>query len=111
MDKLTHYRAILKRVIEKYASYKPSHGKIDTEAIVDPLRDHYEVMHIGWDGERRVHGAVIHLDLCNEKIWIQYDGTSWPVADALMAEGVPKEDIVLAFHPEKLRKYTGYAIK
>jgi hypothetical protein len=109
MDKLTHYREIVKRVIEQYASYKPSHGQIDTEAIVDPVRDHYEVMHVGWDGERRVHGSVIHVDICNDKIWIQYDGTSWPVAEELLAAGVPKEDIVLAFHPAKMRKHTGFA--
>jgi hypothetical protein len=50
MDKIDRYRMILKRIIEDYASYKPSNGQIDTEGIVDPARDHYEVMHVGWDG-------------------------------------------------------------
>jgi hypothetical protein len=110
MDKLNHYRAIVKRIVEEYAGYKPSHGKIDTEAIVDPDRDHYEVMHVGWDGVRRVHGSVVHIDICNGKIWIQYDGTNRPVAEELLAAGVPREDIVLAFHPADLRKHTGFGI-
>ncbi len=38
MDKVDRYRMILKRIIEDYASYKPSNGQIDTEAIVDPAR-------------------------------------------------------------------------
>src|SRR5437870_1702885 len=48
VDKLDRYREIVRRVIEDYASYKPSHGEIDTEAIIDPAKDHYEVMHVGW---------------------------------------------------------------
>src|SRR5438445_13633935 len=102
MDKLERYREIVRRVVEDYASYKPSNGEIDTEAIVDPVRDHYEVMHIGWDGERRVHGSVIHMDIHDGKVWIQYDGTNRPVADELIAASVPQEDIVLAFHPAEV---------
>ncbi len=109
MDRVERYREIVARVIEEYARYKPSHGQIGTEAIVDRGRDHYEVMHVGWDGVRRVHGSVIHLDIINGKVWIQYDGTSRPVADELVAAGIPKEDIVLGFHPMEVRQHTGFA--
>jgi hypothetical protein len=81
MDKLERYREIVRSLIEEYASYKPSHGQIETEAIVDPERDHYEVMHVGWDGPRRVHGSVVHLDIIGGKVWLQYDGITRPVAD------------------------------
>ncbi len=47
MDRLERYRDIVRRLVEEYASYKPSHGQIETEAIVDRDRDHYEVMHVG----------------------------------------------------------------
>jgi XisI protein len=110
MDKLESYRKIVQAVIEEYASYKPSHGQIETEAIVDPERDHYEVMHVGWDGDRRVHGSVVHIDIIGGKVWLQYDGTNRPVADELIAAGIPKEDIVLAFHPERVRPLTGFAV-
>lgn len=95
MDRLERYRQIVTRVIEEYARYKPSHGQIKTEAIVDCGRGHYEVMHVGWDGVRRVHGSVIHIDIIDGKVWIQYDGTSRPVANELVAAGIPREDIVL----------------
>ena len=110
MDTLTHYRTIVRKIIEEYASYKPSHGHIETEAIIDPVKDHYEVMHVGWDGMCRVHGCVVHIDIIDEKIWIQYDGTSRPVAEALLAAGIPREAIVLGFHPAALRHYTDFAV-
>src|SRR5207248_3466059 len=53
MGRVEEYRQIVRRLVEEYAGYKPSHGQIETEAIVDPNRDHYEVMHVGWDGPRR----------------------------------------------------------
>jgi len=110
VDRLERYREIVRRVIEEYARYKPSHGQIETEAIVDRDHDHYEVMHVGWDGQRRVHGCVVHIDIKDGKIWLQYDGTSEPVAGELVAAGVPKEDIVLAFHPADVRPLTGFAV-
>jgi XisI protein len=109
MDTLERYRQIVRQLIDEYASYKPSHGQIETEAIVDPVNDHYEVMHVGWDGERRVHGSVIHIDIIDGKIWVQYDGTSRAVAEELLASGIPREAIVLAFHPPEARRYTEFA--
>jgi hypothetical protein len=110
MDKLARYREIVRRLIEEYAGYKPAHGQIETEAVVDHDRDHYEVMHVGWDGVRRVHGAVVHIDIRGGKVWIQYDGTSRPVAEELEAAGIPREDIVLGFHPAELRPLTGFGV-
>jgi hypothetical protein len=110
MDRVDHYREIVRRVVEEYASHKPSNGQIDTEAIIDRDKDHYEVVHVGWDGVNRVHGSVIHLDIINGKIWVQYDGTNRPVAEELLAAGVPREDIVLGFHPPRVRQYTDFAV-
>jgi hypothetical protein len=110
MDKLDRYRQIVRGLIEEYARYKPANGQIDTEAIVDRERDHYEVMHIGWDGVRRVHGAVVHIDIRGGRVWVEYDGTSRPVVEELLAAGIPREDIVLAFHPAELRPLTGFAV-
>jgi XisI protein len=110
MDKLERYREILIRLIKEYASYKPFNGQIDTEAVIDRERDHYEVVHVGWDGDRRVHGSVIHVDIIDGKLWIQYEGTNRPIALELVAAGVPHEDIVLGFQPPDVRQYTDFAV-
>ncbi len=103
------YHEIVKRLIYEYAKIRPSHGNIDTEVIIDMEKGHYEVLRIGWDGVRRVHGSIIHIDIIDDKIWIQYDGTSRPIADELLAAGIPKESIVLAFYPADERGYTEFA--
>ena len=36
--------------------------------------------------------------------------TNLRLADMLMREGVPRENIVLAFHPANLRVYTDFAV-
>ena len=110
MDRVERYRQIVRCVIEEYAAYKPSHGEIETEVIVDPARDHYELMHVGWDVVRRVHGSVVHVDIVGGKVWIQYDGTSRSVAEELEAAGIPRADIVLGFHPPDVRRLTGFAV-
>jgi hypothetical protein len=109
MDTLTRYQQIVRELIQEYA-YKPSHGEIEPEIVIDKDGRHYEIMHVGWDGPRRVHGSVLHIDILDGKIWIQHDGTSPGVAHDLVAAGVPKEDIILAFRPARVRQYTGYGV-
>jgi XisI protein len=67
---------------------------------------------VGWDGIgiRRIHGSVVHNDIIGDKVWLQYEGTTRPVADELVAAGIPREDIVLGFHPPEVRKYTAFAV-
>lgn len=46
----------------------------------------------------------------NEKIYIEEDWTEEGIATELLTEGVPKEDIVLAFQDPETRKYTDFAV-
>jgi hypothetical protein len=110
MDRIERYREAVIRLVQEYASFRPANGQIETEAVIDRDRDHYEVMHIGWDGVRRVHGCVIHIDIRDGKVWVQYDGTTRPVAEELVTAGVPREDIVLGFHPPDVRRHTEFAV-
>lgn len=109
MEPVTQQRSIAREVVEMYAGCKPSHGQIETEVVIDDERGHYEVVHVGWDGERRVHGPVIHLDLIGDKVWVQYDGTNRPVAEELVRRGIPRDRIVLGFHPPHVRAMTDFA--
>ncbi len=103
------YSEILRDLIMKYARYEPSYGDVETEVIIDPEKGHYELLHVGWHGDRRIHGSVIHIDIKGDKIWIQHDGTAPGVALDLVEAGVSREAIVLGFRPPHVRSRTGFA--
>jgi len=109
MSKTENYKIALHNLLQDY-SIKPSHGEIDVEIVIDKEEKHYELMLIGWDGPRRVHGTVMHLDLIDDKIWIQHDGTDRGVAYDLVDAGVPREDIILAFKPPSVWPATEYGV-
>ena len=110
MDTVTRNREAVQKLVHEYANLKPSRGEIKVEAIIDEQKGHYEVMQVGWLGSHRIHGSVIHIDLIDDKIWIQYDGTSPGVALELVEAGVPRESIVLGFRPPHVRPHTGFAV-
>ena len=108
MEKLDMYRRYVQQVLEEYAQYKPSVGEIELQPIFDTERDHYQLVTVGWVRRQRQHGILVHIDVKNDQIWIQYDGTERGLANDFVALGVPKEDIVLAFHPPHKWRYTGF---
>ncbi len=110
MDKLIRYRQLIQEILLEYSKYKPSHGDIEVESIFDLKRDHYQVMHIGWNKDTFVHGCVIHIDIRNEKVWLQWNSTEDDIAADLVAVGVAKENIVLGFQSPFMRKFTEYAV-
>ncbi|MBE9114327.1 XisI protein [Lusitaniella coriacea LEGE 07157] len=110
MDTLDEYRNILERILEAHHRIPFSHGQIESKFIVDRDRNHFLLMNAGWDGKRRVHGCVVHVEIIGNKIWIHRDGIEDGITDELVAAGVPKNKIVLGFHAPEVRQYTGYAI-
>ncbi|MEZ5451256.1 MAG: XisI protein [Thiothrix sp.] len=108
MDKLNAYRQYVRQILEKYAQFKPAIDNVDMELLFDNERDHYQLMTVGWNGYQRFHGSVLHVDIKNGQIWIQHDGTEGGIASEFVELGVPKEDIVLAFHAPYKRRYTGF---
>ncbi|HLX64829.1 MAG TPA: XisI protein [Planctomycetota bacterium] len=110
MDQLSNYRKFVRKIFEEYASYNPAYGDVEMELIVDPTHDHFQLMSVGWKNQQRIHGCVLHVDIKDGKIWIQHDGTEEGIANRLVEWGVPKSDIVLAFHSPFKRKFTEYAV-
>jgi len=111
MDKLTQYRKIVQDVLIPIAERRYSSSTIYHEAVFDGVNDRYLILTVGWERRvRRIHHCLIHLDIIDGKIWIQRDGTEYGIAYELEEAGVPKSDIVLAFHSEDVRPHTGYAV-
>jgi len=111
MAELEKYRACIEKLITEYSRYTPKYGDIELQTIFDREHDHYQLVSVGWDDDERINGAILHLDIKNDKIWIQHDGTEDGIADELVAMGIAKDNIVLAFHPDYVRPHTGFAVQ
>ena len=111
MAKVDDYRQYIKNIITRYSKYKPSYGDFEVQIVFDEPRDHYHLMTVGWNRDRRIRGSILHIDIIDNKIWIQHDGTEEGIANELLAQGVPKTDIVLAFHSPFRRQFTDFAVK
>ncbi len=110
MDTITQYRHHIHELLDDISHYRPSYGQVEVETIRDTVRDHYQIVTVGWVGYERIHGTLLHIDIKDGKIWIQYDGTEEGMANRLVARGVPKADIVLAFHIPFRRQFTDFAV-
>lgn len=110
MDRIDEYRDILEKILEAHHRIPYSHGEIKSKFIIDRDRNNFLLMNEGWDGQRRIHGCVVHVEIINDKIWIHRDGIEDGITCELVAAGVAKDKIVLGFHAPEVRQYTEYAI-
>jgi len=110
MDALTLYRQIVETTLKEFINIQYAYGNIQNAIVFDHEENRYLVMSLGWHNTKRIHGCLIHIDIANGKVWIQRDGTEHGIAKDLERAGIPKQDIVLGFHPADVRKHTEYAV-
>ncbi len=111
MDQVERYRQIVRETLLPYTEYPYTDDKVVYEAVFDERADRYIVTAAGWlDEDHRIYFNLVHVDIIDGKIWIQYDGTEDGVGYDFERAGVPKEDIVPAFHPVSVRPHTGYGV-
>ncbi|MEG4172949.1 MULTISPECIES: element excision factor XisI family protein, partial [unclassified Microcoleus] len=68
------YRQHIQNLLSQHASLVWDE-RIQAQTIFDTERDHYQLVYVGWRNHRRIYGPVLHLDIMDNKIWIQQDGT------------------------------------
>jgi len=81
-----------------------------TLVAFDRERGQFLLMDEGWEGYRRIHHVWAHVERRDGKLWVHEDGTEVGIASLLVAAGVPRERIVLAFHAPVLRSATEFAV-
>lgn len=104
------YRNLIQSIVEQHSESDTEDREVETQIVFDLERDRYLMFHIGWRGERRVFGCVIHIEIKQEKIWIQRDGTEMGIANQLIEAGVPKSHIVLGYRSPYMRQFTELAV-
>jgi hypothetical protein len=110
MDSLTHYRQIVEQVLTQHLEINYANGTIQNEPIFDREAGRFVIISSGWQGARRIHGCLMHINIQDGKVWIQYDGTKHGIANELVAAGIPRDQIVLGFYSSATRQYTDFAV-
>lgn len=107
---IVDFSATLERILRSYIDALDLGSEVRVYLVTSDDRHHFMLMHEGWQGDRRLYGAIAHAEIRDGKIWVHYDGTEAGITEELVMAGVLKEQIVLAFQPPYARKHTGYAI-
>ena len=112
MDQITHYKTIVKQLLDKFVSiYGTSMtSDVDYLRVYDDENAQYMILRHGWDGKRRVQGIPLFARLIDNKVWVEEDWTDFEFVDRLLDAGIKKQDIVLAFHHPTMRKFTEFAV-
>ncbi|MEB3342614.1 XisI protein [Okeania sp.] len=85
-------------------------GDVRVETIFDTQHHHYLLVQVGSAKNHWVYGSIFHLDIIDNKIYIQQNNTEESVAERLVELEVSQENIVIDFYSPFKRKFTDYAV-
>jgi hypothetical protein len=109
MDRINH-ATILENILLHHKNHSSDTELLEHQTIIDHSNGHYQLLSVGWENNTRVCHVLIHVDIKDNKIWIQQDYTVPSVTEWLLEAGVSKSEIVLGFVPPAMRADTGYAV-
>jgi len=111
MDRTAQFQALIMNVMNTYVQdHVGQEPTVSYKIIADDARKQYQVVLMGWHQRKRVYHIMFHLEIIENKIWIQEDNTEDSVAEMLVEQGASKQDIVLAYFSEFHRRNTEYAV-
>lgn len=108
MDSRLTYQTRIKQLLKKYVDFLTD-DESNLRLLFDDERRSYALLDFGWHNKRYDHYSVLHLEIIDDKIWVQCDHTEQGIASELVAMGIPPSQIVLGFRPPELRPYTEFS--
>ena len=93
------YRELLRAIVQEAVAEPIAAGGdgIEDFAICDDESGNYLHYSSGWQGAKRVYGAVIHLRIKGDQVIIEANWTDEDLAERLVEGGVPREAIVVGW--------------
>lgn len=92
-------REILKQTMTEYAVEGFNSESYLTE---NPLQNIYTVVTLAWDKTSRWSFSSLIVHLIGDKIIIDHDANNKPLVDALVQNGIPRQQIILAYAGEAI---------
>lgn len=110
MEKLPNPRSVIVTLLTDLAETITLEEEVEAVVIADREGDNYQLLFLGWEGERRVFDTAVYIRLRHDKVWIEQNALPDRVGELLVAAGIPREQIVLGFHPPHVRPLTDFAV-
>ena len=112
MDKSLSYKNLIKEILSRQLGIanRQTTPEIEEILVADDENGVYIWQALGWEKKKRHNYQRVLVRVCNGKIYIEEDWTEEGIGNQLSEKGVPKEDIVLAFHQPEMRKLTEFAV-
>lgn len=92
---VTKYQQAVIELLTKYSKIPYAHDDLVDETIFDHEAGRYLLITLGWQGGKRINAIVLHLDVHDEKIWIQCNNTDQDIVQELAELGIPSNAILL----------------
>ncbi len=102
-------REIIQKTLKEYASIPSINSTSQDRLIFDTNADSYQWLSMGWNGMQRIFNVIIHIEIRQNLVWIERNNSSIEIGEILVEQGVPRNQIVLAFHAPYKRGLHGYA--
>jgi hypothetical protein len=103
MAKITQYQNIIIEMLEAYASIPLSYpNNLRDEVVADTVRNHFQLITLGWENQQFIHEVIFHIDIIDENIWIQVNNSEANIAAELIERGIPKDAIFIGFQHNHL---------
>lgn len=93
-----NYREAVQDFMQEMADLFARDKQFETQLLMDEKRDHYQLLQLGWQNERRVYGCVLHIDVKGDQIWVQHNSTEFQIDQELARLGIPQEVVIAGFH-------------
>lgn len=107
MDRLAQ---ITREEVRKYAGSGRGAG-LSLFALLDDERQNYGVVAIDFPrAEENYAGVVVMARIVGDQIVIEEDATDKPLLDALLQQGIPRQQIILAYRGEPIPDAEQFAL-
>lgn len=111
MEKVKQFQETIIKVLEEWLDVKSQdNDSIKNYLIADTVGNHFQLLRMGWAEDTYVFNPMIHIDIIDDKIWLQANYTDENIAEDLVMEGIDRKDIVLGLQPPFVRPHTAYGV-
>ncbi|MEM9983508.1 MAG: element excision factor XisI family protein [Bacteroidota bacterium] len=111
MERINLFRDCILSILKEEADYyKGETNPLNLIVIADEKGHHYQLLMQGWQADRYVFQCLLHLDIIDGKIWIQWNETELAIENELLKAGVRPDEVVIGRVHPGMRKYGDFAL-